>query len=173
VFAAAIILWRLHRTRRRSPAMIVPSTRPHPNWWKPLVLAGIAIFLLDAATGLYIRTFRLQEAAKHPLDDLVPRLNGWPAAMLFATVVIAGPVVEEWLFRGGLFGRFRAHGYAASGAILSALAFALGHCIPVLIPNYFCCGLILAWLCHRTGSLWPPVALHAAMNSFYFVVARL
>jgi membrane protease YdiL (CAAX protease family) len=49
---------------------------------------------------------------------------------------------------------------------LSAIAFSLAHGVPFLMPKYFVNGLMLAWLCHRTRSLWPPFALHAGWNIF-------
>jgi membrane protease YdiL (CAAX protease family) len=68
------------------------------------------------------------------------------------------------LFRGCVFGRFEAYRYGVSGAIVSALMFAVVHGVPALLPFYFGVGIILAWLCHRTRSLWPSMALHCLNN---------
>jgi uncharacterized protein len=84
--------------------------------------------------------------------------------MAWCDAVVAGPLWEEILFRGCLLGRFRRHGYVASGIVLSALAFAVAHRVPSLIPTYFLRGLLLGWLCHRTASLWPPFVVHASWN---------
>jgi membrane protease YdiL (CAAX protease family) len=51
------------------------------------------------------------------------------------------------LFRGCVFGRFEAYRYGVSGAIVSALMFAVVHGVPALLPFYFGVGIILAWLC--------------------------
>ncbi|MBV9611551.1 MAG: CPBP family intramembrane metalloprotease [Acidobacteriaceae bacterium] len=84
--------------------------------------------------------------------------------MAWCTAVGAGPLQEEILFRGCLLGRFRKQGYVASGMVWSALAFAVAHGVPSLLPAYFLHGLILGWLCHRTASLWPPFVVHAGWN---------
>ncbi|MED5568055.1 MAG: CPBP family intramembrane glutamic endopeptidase, partial [Chloroflexota bacterium] len=36
--------------------------------------------------------------------------------------------------------------------------------IGVLVP-IFVTGMLLAWLYHRTGSLWPGIAAHAGLNA--------
>ena len=79
-------------------------------------------------------------------------------------VVLVGPVVEELLFRGCVFGRFQAYEYWVSGAIISAVLFSILHGVLSLVPIYFGTGIILAWLCHRTHSLWPSMALHCLNN---------
>ena len=99
-----------------------------------------------------------------PIHRVLLQLRGWAFWMACCSVLVVGPVYEEVLFRGCLLGRFRQHGYVASGVVLSAFAFSVAHGIPVLMPKYFCNGLILAWVCHRTGSLWPPLAVHVGWN---------
>jgi membrane protease YdiL (CAAX protease family) len=101
-----------------------------------------------------------------PAERIMPQLSGWASLMAWCSVAVVGPAFEEVLFRGCLFGRFRVHGYVASGAVLSGLAFSVAHGTPMLMPKYFCNGLILAWVCHRTGSLWPPFAVHVGWNIF-------
>jgi membrane protease YdiL (CAAX protease family) len=64
-----------------------------------------------------------------------------------------------------VLGSFQAYGYGATGAIVSALLFSLAHGVPVLMPFYFGMGMIFAWLCLKTRSLWPPLVLHGVSDN--------
>jgi membrane protease YdiL (CAAX protease family) len=90
--------------------------------------------------------------------------SSWSMLIAVSLVVFVGPVVEELVCRGCVFGRFQAYGYWVSGAIISALLFSVLHGVLSLLPFYFGVGIILAWLCHRTRSLWPSMALHCLNN---------
>ncbi len=86
-------------------------------------------------------------------------------------VVLAGPLAEELLFRGLLLGRLGAHGYWRSGIVISALVF-MGCTLDARHSfELFGMGLVLALLYRRTGSLWPPIGLHALNNGIMFALA--
>jgi len=81
---------------------------------------------------------------------------------------IFAPIVEEIFFRGFIFQGLR-HKYGwIKGGLLSALVFALGHLDPVAFIPTFILGLLLAYLYHRSNSVWPGVILHFLVNSFGF-----
>lgn len=90
-------------------------------------------------------------------------------------LILLGPFVEEVLFRGLVFGNLRRKS-AALGYTVSALLFALSHAWAfflvqqdlsalVLLIEYLAPGLVLAWVYDKTGTLWTPIALHAAANA--------
>jgi membrane protease YdiL (CAAX protease family) len=95
--------------------------------------------------------------------------RGWALCPAIAALVLAGPISEELLFRGLLLGRFRANGYLVSGTIISTVIFMLSHSDPRQYLELCGGGLLLAWLYHRTNSLWPPIALHALVNAWYAI----
>ncbi len=138
-----------------------PWKMPLARSWHVVVVALLGTMVLDAAGRWLLQ--RDGSVVASP-ESVIRQLHGWAWWMAWCSVAIVGPALEEALFRGCLFGRFRMYGYVASGAVLSALAFSIAHGTPVLMPKYFCNGLILAWACHRTGSLWPPFAVHAGCN---------
>ena len=100
------------------------------------------------------------------VQAVFPELSGLAKLLAWCSVCVVGPLFEETLFRGCLFGRFRSHGYAVSGAVLAAALFSASHGVWLLLPVYFLNALVLAWVCHRTASLWTPVAVHAGWNIF-------
>jgi membrane protease YdiL (CAAX protease family) len=88
------------------------------------------------------------------------------------TTVMA-PLAEELFFRGFLYGGLRRYGVPIA-AIVSGLLFGAVHIggspIGFLVP-LAALGIILALLYERTGSLYPPIALHALNNSIAFGVS--
>ena len=84
------------------------------------------------------------------------------------------PLAEECLFRGliftGLLGKNRNGAY-----LLSVLGFCAIHIsghlgsadvltLAVCFLQYIPAGLVLAWSCERSGSLFAPILIHAAVN---------
>ncbi|MGH2951253.1 MAG: lysostaphin resistance A-like protein, partial [Solirubrobacterales bacterium] len=89
-------------------------------------------------------------------------------------IIAVAPLSEEVFFRGFLFGGLRRGVPFALAAVLSAGIWGLFHFTGpeswgvVLQLTVF--GIALAWLYDRTGSLWPPVAVHALNNALAFAV---
>ena len=138
--------------------------------------AGRAILWTIGALGLSLgSTFLYSVIIKWMgLDRLLPPeisadivFDGPAVLLTFMALVIWTPLTEELFFRGfvfaGLVNRFGVAGALA----LSAMIFSAPHILAgpgVLVP-IFITGFLLAWLYHRTGSLWPSIAAHAGQNS--------
>jgi membrane protease YdiL (CAAX protease family) len=89
----------------------------------------------------------------------------------FIVGAIFAPLVEEIFFRGFLFQGFRARYGWVTGMLMSAAVFAAAHLdLVVLIPT-FILGCLLAYLYHRSNSLWPGIILHFLVNSFGLLAA--
>jgi membrane protease YdiL (CAAX protease family) len=78
--------------------------------------------------------------------------------------VIVAPVVEELFFRGFLFQGFRQRYGWVNGALLSSAIFAVAHLDPVALIPTFILGVLLAYMYHRTDSVWIPILLHVLVN---------
>jgi uncharacterized protein len=87
-------------------------------------------------------------------------------------IVVAAPVAEEIFFRGFMFAGFRGATRFWVAATIPSLIWGAMHytgpeswgvCLQLAIF-----GVILCWLYERTGSLWPPIALHAFNNALAF-----
>lgn len=95
---------------------------------------------------------------------------GW----FFLVGAALAPLVEEIFFRGFLFQGFRAKYGWVSSMLLSSLIFGIAHLDPASLIPTFVLGNLLAYLYHRTNSVWPGVLLHVLVNTFglafvYFV----
>lgn len=89
-----------------------------------------------------------------------------------AVAVFLAPLVEEPLFRGGLFGLLRRRSRAAAYAV-SVLLFALYHVWSFALADprawlyllqYLPAGFLLARCYEKTNTLWAAVFLHMTVN---------
>ncbi|MGD0051188.1 MAG: type II CAAX endopeptidase family protein [Vulcanimicrobiaceae bacterium] len=85
--------------------------------------------------------------------------------LTLAGLVVVGPLVEEIVFRGLLFGALASRLGVLGGAAISALLFGAVHGDPVLFPWLLAVGLVNALAYAATGNLAVPVALHALSNA--------
>lgn len=88
--------------------------------------------------------------------------------------IIAGslltPLGEEFAFRGVLTSALLPRMPAWAAIVLGAAVFALAHGINPVLPTAFVVGLVSGFLFHRTGSIWPSVAVHAGNNTVALLV---
>jgi hypothetical protein len=84
----------------------------------------------------------------------------------FHAVSITAGVCEETLFRGFLLWYFAVWVGVWQAAVLSSIVFGLGHVYlgARQIPNTAIIGLAMAALAILSGSLWPAMLLHAAID---------
>ena len=92
-----------------------------------------------------------------------------PIWFFLAGAVIA-PFVEEIFFRGFLFQGFRQKYGWLPAIFLSSAIFGAAHLDPVSLIPTFVLGCVLAYMYHRSNSLWPGILFHAAINSFSLLV---
>lgn len=88
-----------------------------------------------------------------------------PIWFFFVGVVLA-PIVEEIFFRGFVFQGFRQRYGWVSAMLLSSIVFAAAHLDPVALLPTFVLGCVLAYMFHRSNSIWPGVILHFLVNAF-------
>jgi membrane protease YdiL (CAAX protease family) len=165
---AAVAFFRLSRMRRAGVLLIGLSSMPARGLWRLLLLACAAVPLLRLMQAALIRVLDIGPGSD-PIAAALSQTRGWALCPAIAALVLAGPISEELLFRGLLLGRFRANGYLVSGTIISTVIFMLSHSDPRQYLELCGGGLLLAWLYHRTNSLWPPIALHALVNAWYAI----
>lgn len=85
-------------------------------------------------------------------------------------LVLIGPLLEELVFRGFLYGPIRRRVGSTIAIVLTAFLFMLGH--GQLAQSTFVFGLFFAYLYESTQSLVPSVLFHVLLNlrivQFYF-----
>lgn len=130
---------------------------------------ALAIFVFMVIAFLY-------DVAVNPPQDELPRSFGADRSVGLAVatgvlVVAVAPLVEEFFFRGFLFTALKNGIGVWPAALVSGALFGAIHFKPVFFVPLFALGVILALLYHRTGSLWPCIAFHAANNALAFAIS--
>lgn len=137
------------------------------------LVAGLALQLPLAEIGNAVQEVAPLTMETELRRQLLMEPKGFIAAFVafFAFVVIA-PVTEEMLFRGVLLpGLVVRHG-RLTGLVLSALLFGAIHFDWPGFASASVAGLVLGAVRLRTGSTWPCVVLHAAVNAVPLLVPR-
>jgi membrane protease YdiL (CAAX protease family) len=113
--------------------------------------------------------------------NIAQQASGNFAIMAIGTVVLV-PVAEELLHRGLVFGslycknRWLAYGFSA--ALFSCIhilgymtVYPLPHLILAFI-QYLPAGLVLAWAYRKSGTIFCPILIHAAVNTLALLALR-
>jgi membrane protease YdiL (CAAX protease family) len=87
--------------------------------------------------------------------------------VMFVTICIAAPIIEELFFRGVLFRSMKRFG-PWTAAVLSSLIFALLHSNPVQAIFIFLVAMVLCWAYNASDSVIVPIILHALNNIISF-----
>ena len=160
------LVWILGIRTWPPPWALVGFARPRTSLRSSAMLAAAALVCSLGFAQLYTMAamamgWDFLMPPELPDGLLLP--GGW---VVFSALALAvwTPVAEEMFFRGfvlrGLANRWR----FGPALVASAVVFAALHLAPALLLPVFVTGLLLGFLYHRTGSLWPCIAVHAAQN---------
>jgi membrane protease YdiL (CAAX protease family) len=86
--------------------------------------------------------------------------------VLFLTIAVVAPIVEELFFRGLVLHRFARKWGTSAGVIASSALFAVGH---VEWIGHFVTGVAFALIYLRTRSLWMSILAHGVYNGMFAV----
>lgn len=89
----------------------------------------------------------------------------------FVVVCVLAPVLEEMFFRGLILRSFLFQYSKWTAIVGSALLFGMAHMNVYQFAVASLLGVVLGWLYERTRSLWPGIAMHAAYNLGWLVLA--
>jgi len=104
------------------------------------------------------------EVLKRRLALITPHSTAHGVAIVLV-VSVMGPCVEEFFFRGVLFGALR-RGYSALVTVaVVSLCFVAAHLDLRLLLPLVPAAWLMAEVRERSGSIWPSLALHAGFNS--------
>jgi len=157
--AAAVlpVAWWLAALRRTGDTLGYLGLRRHS--WKPLVLGAIGVGVVGGIASLLV-------------DDVNPAMKDLfdtarPKPLLWISVVVLAPLVEEFVFRGFVFeGLSQVRGGIWTASLISSALWASIHLQygPNEMAVIFLLGLVLGGVRGHSGSVWPGMILHAANN---------
>ena len=125
-----------------------------------LLIAGYAIIIVHNVL-LYVLGIDTQG---DQIFEILKQLKS-PVWFFFVGSIVA-PFVEEIFFRGFLFQGFRQKYGWLPALLLSSALFSVAHLDPVSLIPTFVLGCVLAYVYHRSNSVWPGIIFHAVINSF-------
>ena len=139
---------------------------------KAVLLAVVTLAASLAASVVYVMIVDLIDvdilSPPEISSDIV--FPGPAAVFTFQALAVVTPVVEEVFFRGFVFAGLAPRLGVVQAMVVSSVVFSVFHLgVGVFIP-IFVTGLLLAWLYHRTGSLWPGVLAHGGQNALALAV---
>ena len=160
------LVWLLAIRAWPPPLCLVGFVKPRTAH---LVTAGLVVAALVCSLG-FAQLYTMVAMAmgwdflmppEIPDGLLLP--GGW---VLFSALALAvwTPIAEEVFFRGFILRGLANRWGFAPALVVSAAVFSALHLAPALLLPVFVTGLLLGLLYHRTGSLWPCIAVHGAQN---------
>lgn len=174
------VIWQYRR--RHIDLQAIVGHWPAPIRWRRLI--GLWLILFMFSLGAFQVSFALlsylfPEPVELALQDsiflgaedtAIPWLyNG----LMFGILVVAAPVLEEFLFRGFLLHRWGTRWNVATAVILSSVLFGILHSNVVGLTAF---GLVMALLYLRSSSLGLAIFVHALNNAIAAsleIIARL
>jgi uncharacterized protein len=136
-------------------------------WSVGLVLLG---FIFNLAYEAYVIPGVEMQKALQLLFAEFPK-TPVNAVILFLTIAIMAPVIEEIVFRGLLQKSLSLHLPAAVAIAISALAFAALHLDYYAFPAVFIMGAIFGFIYLKTGSLRVNIVLHVLNNAAAYLLS--
>jgi hypothetical protein len=144
---------------------------PAPVQWRRLI--GLWLILFMFSLGAFQVSFALlsyvfPEPVEQALQDSI-FLTGDETAipwlynlLMFGILVIAAPVLEEFLFRGFLLHRWGTRWNVKTAVILSSVLFGVLHSNVIGLTAF---GVVMALLYLRSGSLGVVIVVHSLNNA--------
>jgi uncharacterized protein len=169
-YVPVIVAIRILHERGQGTGAFLSARRTHPAFYPLAVLLGLSLVL--PASAMLDALLRRYPAEADKFPRLVAEAALPERIAIGFGIVFLGPLVEELLFRAAIIRPLlRSH---AKGLViaLTAVLFALSHLqwqrfLPIGIV-----GAALGFVRVESGSLGPPLLLHAAFNAlpFYLMV---
>ena len=142
------------------------ATIPQAIGWG---IIGFFLVFFGQSIGAYIETEILGiEAGSENTATFIEIAKAAPIMIL--VIALIGPILEELVFRRVIFGSLiQVQGFWIS-AIISGIIFAAIHFDFTHILLYTICGLVFAFLYHKTKRLLTSIIAHVLLNSFVVFV---
>lgn len=133
--------------------------------WLPVV--WIVTLVWGSLLSLLTKAGWIEEPPPQELVELLSA-GGHPLEMLILAVlaVVLAPIVEELIFRAGIYRFFKSKMTLPFAQLLSASVFALLHGNLLSFVPLIAVGIVLARIYEKTGSLSVTIWFHAYFNAF-------
>lgn len=176
VLTLAFLFWLMKKLRDdwRSIGVI---TRPS---WAILsyALVGFGVYYLSLIAMGVLGQFLPIDLNQEQQIGFSKNAAGLDLLMVFISLVVLPPIIEEIVFRGFLYSKLRKALPVIWSAVVVSITFAVAHLqfgsgealLWVAALDTFILSMILVYLRVKTGNIWAGVLLHAAKNGIAFTL---
>lgn len=170
IAALPILVWMKSRDAKIEKASgIIPNKKAPLS--KYFLIAGISIpFAVGLNNLLTLSNLAEYSVTYQETADALYTPALWVQILCLGIIV---PITEEYVFRGLIYKRIRRNRSAARAIVSSAIFFGLYHGNSVQMIYGSLCGLLLAYLYEKYGSMKAPVFAHMLMNIVACVLTDL
>jgi membrane protease YdiL (CAAX protease family) len=130
-----------------------------PRYWLEVIPVTALSVLIAIGYTEVLRS--LAPGLDDGTDDIIKRLGLFASLLVIA---VSPALLEEVIFRGMLQGRLLALLGRNLGIFVTAVAFALVHGQPAVLPIHLGIGIYLGYLRERANSLLPGMLIHFLYN---------
>ena len=131
-------------------------------------LVGIFVALILQSIAVMLESVLFCEATpSENTQNIIQMIMEAPAFILATTV--AGPIMEEFVFRRSILGIISRYSNFWVGAVVSSLLFAFAHNDGHLLI-YFFLGFFFSLEYKATGRIWTSMITHVGMNTLVVLV---
>lgn len=160
-----LVILILLRHEMKNPLRHNAASIPASIGW---AVAGVFLSLIAQSIAGSIEMALGIEQESENTQQLMGFVEYSPLVIL--VIAVAGPILEEIIFRKIIFGvLYNRLGFFLS-AMISSLVFAAAHMEFVHILLYASMGFTFAFLYVRTKRIWVPITAHVAMNSLVVII---
>lgn len=162
------LMLRVHAPNERIRDFVAMRST-HPAFYLLAIAAGAGVAI--PANWLLSKTlerFPMDAAATTPMEIYGAAGGGERALIIVATVLLV-PLVEEVIFRGGIFGALVSNSKTTRPILATSLLFTVLHIEWRIFLPVFAIALVFGQLRAASRSLVPSLLMHAAINAFPFV----
>ena len=168
--ALPILIWMKTRDAKKDKEQGLAHNRKAPLS-KYILIAGISIPLAVGLNNLLILSNLAMYSATYQETAEALYTPSLPMQILCVGIII--PITEEYIFRGLIFKRIRRNVTAVRAIVTSGIVFGLYHGNIVQVIYGFICGLLLAYLYDKYGSLKAPIFSHILMNLVSLILTNI
>ncbi len=144
------------------------------------MLLGLSLWPLVHELALLQQQMGIGQLAgplKQQIEEIASRIETQPLWLLLVTLAVVPAFFEELFFRGFLYHALAARTGPLRAIVTSGVIFGLFHLFvsgglatPRLLPTTLL-GIVLGWVCYRSGSVLPGMLLHVCHNGAALTVA--
>ncbi len=155
--------------KQREP-LAIESAVKKPSAPKIVIygLVGIFVALILQSIAVMLESVLFGKATpSENTQNIIQMIMEAPAFILATTV--AGPIMEEFVFRRSILGIISRYSNFWVGAVISSLLFAFAHNDGHLLI-YFFLGFFFSLEYKATGRIWTSMITHVGMNTLVVLV---